>query len=136
MLGMLTLGGFGMAIGWWADLDFNTGFAATCPCVAPDGLQFLTWMNGGMLMLGVPAMYLLRHTWQRFEWRRWCCGGMLVFGVPGMLLGMLTASTLLHGANLALDPSALVVLDMAGMLFGMAIGMLVPHALGRFVQRA
>jgi heavy metal translocating P-type ATPase len=132
-LGMVTLGGFGMALGWWADLGFDTGLAATCPCVTPSGTRLFTWMNGGMLLLGVPAMYLLRHTWQRFEWRRWCCGGMLVFGVPGMIVGMIAASTLVHGANLALQPGALVLLDMGAMLLGMALGMLVPHALGHLL---
>jgi hypothetical protein len=129
-LGMLTLGGFGMALGWWADLGFDTGLAATCPCAAPSGTSVVNWMNAGMLLLGVPAMYLLRHTWQRFRWRRWCCGGMLVLGVPGMVLGMLAASTLVHGADLAVTRSTLVLIDMGAMLLGMAVGMLVPHALG------
>jgi len=129
-LGMVTVGGFGMALGWWADVGFDTGLAATCPCVTPSGTQFATWMNAGMLALGVPAMFLLRHTWMRFRWRRWCCSGMLVFGVPGMVIGMLAASRLLHGWNPAIDPSLLVVADMGAMLLGMVVGMLVPHALG------
>lgn len=129
-LGMLTLGGFGMALGWWADLGFDTGLAATCPCATAKGMRLASWMNGGMLLLGVPAMYLLRHTWQRFRWRKWCCGGMLVLGVPGMVLGMFAASTLVRGADLAVAPATLVVIDMAAMLLGMAAGMLVPHALG------
>ena len=129
-LGMVTLGGFGMALGWWADLGFDTGLAATCPCVTPSGTQVMTWMNAGMLALGVPAMYLLRHTWMRFRWSRWCCSGMLLFGVPGMVIGMLAASRLLHGIDPDLSASMLVVVDMAAMLFGMVVGMLVPHALG------
>jgi len=129
-LGMVTAGGFGMALGWWADLGFDTGLAATCPCAAPSGTRLFTGMNAGMLLLGVPAMYLLRHTRRRFEWRRWCCGGMLVFGVPGMIAGMMAASMLVHGAALPVSPAALVLLDMGAMLLGMAAGMLVPHALG------
>ncbi|MEM8883277.1 MAG: heavy metal translocating P-type ATPase [Planctomycetota bacterium] len=135
-LGMVTAGGFGMAVGWWADLGFDMGLAATCPCAEPSGTMLFTWMNAGMLLLGVPAMYLLRHTWHRFRFRKWCCGGMLVFGVPGMVLGMIAASTLLHGAALDLSGSTLVLLDMGAMLLGMVIGMLVPHALGHaFLQR-
>ena len=93
----------------------------------------VNWMTAGMLILGVPAMYGLRHTWQPFRWRRWCCGGMLVFGVPGMLVGMLTASTLVHGSDPGLTATGIVLLDMAAMLLGMAVGMLVPHALGHLL---
>jgi heavy metal translocating P-type ATPase len=129
-LGMVTLGGFGMALGWWADVGFDIGTAATCPCVTPTGTQALTWMNAGMLALGVPAMYVLRHTWQRFRWSRWCCSGMLLLGVPGMVVGMLVASRLVHGADLGASASALVLIDMGAMVAGMVVGMLVPHALG------
>jgi len=132
-LGMITAGGFGMALGWWADLSFDTGLAATCPCAEPGGTRLLTWMNGGMLLLGVPAMYLLRHTIEPFRFRKWCCGGMLVFGVPGMILGMMAGSVLVHGAGLPWSPSALVLADMGAMLLGMAAGMLVPHAIGHLV---
>ncbi len=132
-LGMVTLGGFGMALGWWADLGFDRGLAATCPCVTPSGTQLATWMNGGMLLLGVPAMFLLRHTWQRFRWRRWCCSGMLIFGVPGMLIGMIAASHLVHGRDWNVSASSLVLIDMGAMLLGMVCGMLIPHAIGHLL---
>ena len=34
-LAMVTLGGFGMNVGWWADVGFVSG--APCPCQAESG---------------------------------------------------------------------------------------------------
>ncbi|MHC4932724.1 MAG: HAD-IC family P-type ATPase, partial [Planctomycetota bacterium] len=118
---MVTLGGLGMNFGWWMDFGFQPAVGG-CPHCSPE--QSSLWMNTGMLLLGVPAMFLVRHTWERFRWRKWCCGGMVVLGIPGMLLGMLAGSVIaaewLPGA---------VVGHYLLMMLGMCLGMLLPHAL-------
>jgi len=136
-LGMVTLGGLGMNLGWWADLGFAPAAVTgpACPhcaaAAAGNAGALLGWMNAGMLLLGVPAMFLLRHTWQRFSWRRWCCSGMLVLGIPGMVFGMLAGSVLAGdlAARWAWTGAAPVLLDYALMMLGMVAGMLVPHML-------
>jgi hypothetical protein len=74
-LGMLALGGLGMTLGWWADLDFGSAAAllravsaatatgAWCGLAplgaahaAPSAPHALAWMNAGMLLGGVLAM--------------------------------------------------------------------------------
>ena len=77
---MVTLGGFGMNLGWWADLGFQdavtpavvggrqaaaggcpgAGDASTvgpAPCGCHSTRSVWNWMNFGMLLLGVPAMF-------------------------------------------------------------------------------
>ncbi len=137
---MVALGGFGMNLGWWADLGFTGGAAAAgaCACcAAADGgpVALLSWMNAGMLALGVPAMFLLRYRPQPWSWRKWCCSGMLFIGVPGMVVGMgigsSAAVTWLSGAEPALAQLGHYLLMMAGMV----VGMLLPHALGYAVKQ-
>jgi hypothetical protein len=76
-------------------------------------------------------MFLMRHTWIPFDWRRWCCTGMLVLGVPGMLAGMSAGSRLAVALAKSpwVSPSAAVLIDNALMLLGMCAGMWLPHAL-------
>jgi len=145
---MITLGGFGMNLGWWADLSFgpapspaDLNAAPACSCVAIAADQYLalqpvalmSMMNIGMLAFGVPAMYLAVATVKPFRWRRWCCGPMLVLGTPGMVVGMIAASRLLHGAlpgGGGLGPEVYHTLHYLVMMVGMVAGMLLPHALG------
>ncbi len=129
---MVTLGGLGMNLGWWADLDFGPATSAfMCPCQAGNDTAhvFINWMNAGMLLFGVPAMYLVRRIREPFDLRRWCCSGMIVLGIPGMVIGMVTGSRLAHhfGAGLPID--GILVLDYVLMMIGMCVGMLVPHML-------
>ena len=144
---MVTIGGFGMNLGWWADLGFQDGVvgqgpseAVACsdnmacghvphPCSACQGLGIATWMNLGMLALGVPAMFWARHQHVPWSWRRWCCSGMLLLGVPGMVLGMMAGSILCLRLFPHLEPSTMVVLHYLFMMIGMCAGMLVPHLL-------
>jgi hypothetical protein len=141
--GMVTLGGFGMNLGWWADFGFNTAEHAVtvgmgiCPnctelhsgAIAAASIAWLNWMNAGMLLLGVPAMYLARHTPEPFTIRRWCCGGMLLLGVPGMVLGMMAGSKVVAVLLPAASFPVLAGAHYVGMMVGMVLGMLIPHAL-------
>ena len=142
---MVTLGGFGMNLGWWADLDFasavpmasahgHAAVAANGACCAAagnvgDALGVMNWMNFGMLLLGVPAMFFARFRNEPWSWRRWCCTGMLVLGVPGMVLGMMGGSILAMQWFAGVEPSTMVVLHYLFMMAGMCLGMLLPHAL-------
>ncbi len=134
---MISVGGFGMNLGWWMDLNFDpairNGMVAAC-CILDKTIEATTldasshWMYWMMLLLGVPAMYLLRRGPIRFNWRDWCCSGMLILGVPGMCFGMWA------GAQLATtlsdyDAQKQVVASYLLMIMGMCAGMLVPHAL-------
>jgi heavy metal translocating P-type ATPase len=131
---MVTLGGLGMNFGWWADLGFKPVMAGgpICPCSGQTlygPTTLLTWMNAGMLLLGVPAMFLARRTREPFVWRRWCCGGMIVLGVPGMIIGMMAGSVLAHQLTVNWSLPTRVVADYLLMMAGMCAGMLIPHAL-------
>ncbi|MHC4817967.1 MAG: heavy metal translocating P-type ATPase, partial [Planctomycetota bacterium] len=130
-LAMVTLGGLGMNLGWWADLGFSPS-PAGAPCCG-GGEEALpsvaSWMNAGMLLLGVPAMFLVRHTWRRFRWGSWCCGGMVLLGIPGMVAGMLAGSVLAGQLTAAWSPAARVFADYLCMLAGMCAGMALPHLL-------
>ena len=127
---MITLGGLGMTLGWWADLGFAPAAGHHMAHHAQHNhLQLLSWMNAGMLALGVPAMFLLRHTAVPFDLRRFCCGGMLVIGVPAMVAGMMAGYILSRALAAGLAPSIAVILDYLLMMAGMCAGMLIPHAL-------
>ncbi len=130
ILGMVSLGGLGMNLGWWADLGFTPALHAGHGCCAANSLAGAViaspWMYIGMLLVGVPAMYVLRHTPERFSWRRWCCVGPLVVGVPGMMLGMWGGS-LLAGKLMGMNPSVFVIVHYVLMMAGMCAGMLVAH---------
>jgi hypothetical protein len=86
-------------------------------------------MNFGMLLLGVPAMFLVRHTWRRFRWGSWCCGGMVLLGIPGMVAGMLAGSVLAGQLTATWSPAARIFADYLCMLAGMCVGMGLPHVL-------
>ena len=129
---MVTLGGLGMNLGWWADLGFTaapSGAGCCAAALSESPLHLLSWMNGGMLLLGVPAMFLVRRRPEPFDLRRWCCTGMLVLGVPGMVVGMVAGSVLAGSVTAGWPTEAAVMLDYAAMMLGMCAGMLVPHAL-------
>jgi magnesium-transporting ATPase (P-type) len=130
-LAMISIGGLGMNLGWWADLGFTSavrdGVAMSC-CHAPQQISSWHWMYVGMIALGVPAMYLLRQTPERFSWRRWCCVGPLVLGVPGMCAGMWVGSLTAQALPLG-DPSIRVLTSYVLMMTGMVLGMLLPHAM-------
>ncbi|RIL04761.1 MAG: hypothetical protein DCC71_12995 [Proteobacteria bacterium] len=136
---MLALGGLGMTLGWWADLGFASAASvaahARLPydplwCRVPAGLASLagvpgvghvvSWMNAGMLALGLPAMALARGA---------CGDGTgrtrteLVVCALAMVAGMTAGSHVVLLAAGALAPGAIVLLDWAGMMAGMAIGM-------------
>lgn len=139
-LGMLSVGGLGMMLGWWWDIRMLessggvTGDACIC-CISSSPGEWAAWLNGmnvGMLALGVPAMYVVRYHRQPWRWRSWCCSGMLVFGIPGMLIGMMVGGSVAI-TLLPLEGPARIIAHGIGMLAGMGVGMLLPHYLGLLV---
>jgi len=130
-LAMVTLGGLGMNLGWWADLGFSPspGGAPCCGGGEEALPSVASWMNAGMLLLGVPAMFLVRRRWRRFRWGSWCCGGMVLLGIPGMVVGMLAGSVLAGQLTTTWSPAARVFADYLCMLAGMCAGMTLPHVL-------
>jgi heavy metal translocating P-type ATPase len=134
IVGMVSLGGLGMNLGWWMDVGFlpavRDGVVLTC-CAASDAglLGSSYWMYVGMLLLGMPGMYLLRRAPEVFDWRKWCCIGPLVLGVPGMCAGMWAGAMLSAHLHAGLPPGAQVIMAYGWMMAGMVAGMMVPHAL-------
>lgn len=137
ILAMITIGGLGMNFGWWADMRFGSAIHenAMRPCCAMAAkitshtLAAPTsyWMYAGMVLLGTPAMYLLRRQPEKFSWRRWCCIGPLIVGVPGMCLGMFGGALAAEQIRF-LSPTAHVLAAYTLMMIGMIAGMLLPHA--------
>lgn len=132
ILGMLSLGGLGMNLGWWADGGFasaiqNGAVHSCCSTMIEASVGHEShWMYWGMLLVGIPAMYLLRWRLEPFSLRRWCCIGPIVLGIPGMVFGMYAGAVLAsHLGNL--PPTLHVVTSYVMMMLGMAAGMLLPH---------
>ena len=122
--GMLSLGNFGMLLGWWAD----NGFAALedhgCPaCVAAmrDGVVKSPWMWVGMLAFANVAMlWLPRRAPGRGTSHAWA---MFTGGNLGMVLGMVAGGWC--AAQFETDSvSHAVAASFAGMTLGMLAGML------------
>ena len=131
-IAMLSVGGLGMNLGWLIDLNFDSAFQngtlAAC-CIIDKTMESSShWMYALMLIVGVPAMYLLRRGPIRFNLRQWCCTGMLILGVPGMCFGMWAGAQLSTGLT-EYRGQTQVVAAYIFMILGMGAGMLVPHAL-------
>lgn len=132
LLGMISLGGLGMNLGWWADGGFASAvqggsMVSCCTSVMQASVGHQShWMYWGMLLLGVPAMYLLRWVPERFSVRRWCCMGPLLIGTPAMIFGMWTGA-IVASRFVELSLNAQVVASYALMMAGMLTGMLIPH---------
>jgi hypothetical protein len=134
---MLSLGGLGMALGWWADLGFASAAAllraapeamaagAWCGLAplrpgahAAPGLHLASWMNAGMLAAGGLAMAAGSGRARR-------CGlAALLTEALGMLLGMSAGASLAARGAAALPVEAAVgaahLLMLGGMLAGAA----------------
>lgn len=130
-LAMLTVGGLGMTLGWWADLGFASATASphaasSVLCSTPGASHahgLLSWMNAGMLLFGLPAMRWL----QRDPAAPHCGTRGCLLAAAWMVLGMEIGSRV---AQLApglvpggLAPAQTVLLDHAGMNVGMLLGM-------------
>jgi hypothetical protein len=102
-LGMLALGGLGMTLGWWADLDF--GSAAALLAAAPDAVA---WCGLGPIADGAHAGRRAPHA---LGWMN-----------AGMLAGGLLAMCLAHGRGSAGCGRARVALESLAMLLGMNAG--------------
>lgn len=138
-LAMVSVGGLGMNLGWWIDLNFASavvnGAAMSCCGLSGQGtMPGHPWMYAGMLALGVPAMYLLRRTPEYFSLRRGCCLGTLLVGVPAMCIGM-NLGGVVAGRWRFLNPHAQVLNGYAWMMLGMVVGMLLPHTTGFLIPR-
>lgn len=125
---MIGWGGFGMTLGWWADLDFRSAIdiaghgtidAIWCRAPALDAGahgaaslgHLLSWMNAGMLLAGVPA-----GAW-------WMSRASLLRCTIGMLVGMSAGAQLAAIVAADLHPIAAVIADYVAMSVGMGIGM-------------
>lgn len=143
-LAMLAVGGLGMTLGWWVDLGCPGAGAAAVPChEAASGtmpgahLHLLSWMNAGMLALGLPAMGLALRREDGFAWRAWSGGGMLLLSAPAMVAGMLAGSIVagIASATFSLPPTGARLLDWAAMNGGMLAAMPPAHALAHALGR-
>lgn len=120
---MLALGGLGMTLGWWVDLALaGTAIPLDTLWCRSSGAgaagHFVSWMNAGMLALGLPAAHLAQRDHGH--------GGSAALACAlAMLAGMSAGSWLAARLAPALGPSAAVAVDYAAMLLGMVAGMAV-----------
>ncbi len=127
---MLSLGNWGMILGWWADAGFAP-VSMGCPgCDAEDfrlsAIAAMPWMNLGMVLLGVPPMLLEREA-GRTGLSRAALGFLSTAGmIVGMAFGGFVA---LHWLG-SLVPNRFL-LSLAGMTVGMLLGMFLCCELGR-----
>jgi hypothetical protein len=137
---MLALGGLGMTLGWWADQGFRSAAAAaphapaaldTLWCRTPlagDAWlgHLLSWMNAGMLALGLPASALARRS-------RRCAhdAGASVACALAMIAGMTAGSYAAARLAAPLAPPIAVLGDWLGMTLGMLAGMGLVRAAAR-----
>lgn len=150
-LSMLTLGGLGMTAGWWIDLGAPGPFAAARDfaassvwCASPDlathaggHVHLISWMNAGMLLLGVPVMMA---GWRERNGgpppgasslaRRVLGLGLCALAMlAGMMAGAAAIDALLQIASPGVAAARLAL--WAGMTAGMLASMALTHRLGR-----
>lgn len=136
-LAMWAAGGFGMTLGWWADLDFASAAAllrsgaaapgAWCGLASAGGfasipgphLHLLSWMNVGMLAAGAFAM---RGARRPFESRSSPRASFTVEAVA-MVLGMSAGAVVAARVGTALPAAGAVVAAHALMNVGMLVAM-------------
>lgn len=124
---MLALGGLGMTVGWWVDLTLagapaplDTLWCRSSGAGAAGHLA--SWMNAGMLALGLPAARLAQRDHGHG-------GGAALTCALAMLAGMSAGSWLAARLAPGLGPSAAVAVDYAAMLLGMVAGMAVAEGM-------
>jgi heavy metal translocating P-type ATPase len=113
--GMLTLGNFGMLLGWYADNGFAALACGHCACAT----SMQPWMWVGMLLFANAAMLWLGRAPVTAR-----CHSVAMYtgGNAGMVLGMLAGGA--WAARLALpDARAAVAVSFAAMTAGMLAGM-------------
>lgn len=147
-LGMLALGGLGMTLGWWADLDFGSAAAllrsapaatatgAWCGLAplgaahaAPRAPHALAWMNAGMLLGGVFAMRIA-HAGEPG-----CRPLRVALESLAMLVGMHAGGGAAIRVAAGLAPALAVVTAHALMNAGMLAGMQLAELAGRLAPR-
>jgi len=134
-LAMLAWGGLGMTVGWWADLGFASAAARFAAAAPPAGAfcgfapeagagvghpQVVSWMNAGMLALGIAGLRVVHAPRARRGAAAACAAEC-----AAMLLGMHAAAWLAGHVAAALAPPAAVVTTHALMNAGMLAGMVV-----------
>ena len=121
-LGMFSVGGLAMLIGWWADAGFAPVVregVCLCGCVASNmGLGLFAkwnWMDASMVVASVPAVFF-----EETRNNRWMYWGV---GVLGMLIGMEAAAWMMGHLPMAY-PQASFFGTYGAMVFGMCFGMI------------
>lgn len=124
-LGMFSLGGVAMLLGWWADAGLAPvvrNGVCLCGC-AESAMGFglfakINWMTGGMVAASVPAFFINTDRISRRAHRvlHWLAG------LFGMLLGMETAMWLMAQLPTTL-PQVHFFATYGAMAFGMLTGM-------------
>lgn len=133
---MLSLGNWGMILGWWADAGFGP-VSMGCPgCDARDfhltaSFAAMPWMNLGMVLLGVPPMLLDRDA-GRGGLSRLALG---LLSTAGMIVGMAFGGFVFLRWLGSFVPSRFL-LSFCGMTVGMLLGMFLCCELGRALTLA
>jgi hypothetical protein len=147
---MLAAGGLGMTAGWWADLGFTTAAAVAAHarepldlvwCKSPagpaslaslPGLRHISWMNLGMLALGMPAVAAARRRASRGD-----AHGIptLIACAAAMSIGMYAGSRGAAAIAPALGAPGVVIADWALMIVGMLAGMAAVERVHRWMAQ-
>ena len=127
VLVMLSLGGFGMIVGWW--IDFGFGPAVMHPGGKPFLAAVFSWMTGLMLLGSVPASFALTRCARlaRGNPRRWV--STHVVGNAAMIVCMILGGRMV-GRPLAALTGSFAVGHHVGMVIGMVLGMFAGMWLG------
>lgn len=124
-LGMFSLGGVAMLVGWWADAGLAPVVrdgVCLCGCIkSAMGLGIVAkanWMTGGMVLASLPALFInidkIPQRWHRvMHW---------LAGLIGMLVGMELAMWLMAQLPTTL-PQVHFFATYGAMAFGMLTGM-------------
>lgn len=120
IFGMLTLGNFGMLLGWWYDVTISG--TERCPCCVTNvsEFQFFSGMNIGMLLFCNIAMFILNRYPLQSRLHKIA---MMIGGNIGMLSGMYIGMIYLP-QHLTIF-CHLVIEHYVSMSTGMIVGMLI-----------
>jgi hypothetical protein len=134
-------GGLGVAVGWWTSRGFGVVVTAAeagarfGPAI-PVGWGQWGWIVAGLLLFGVPAMFLIRQSYVRLSLKSWTYGGLIPLGIPAMVVGLTAGLAVACRWSTGWSPAPQAALQYAGMIAGLALGVTAPLAFGYFAPLA
>jgi P-type E1-E2 ATPase len=141
MFSVVGFGGLGVGVGWWTSRGFGAVVTAADPGAhlgpaIPVGWDQWGWIVAGLLLFGVPAMFLVRRRYVRLSLKSWTYGGLIPLGIPAMVVGLTAGLAVACRWSTGWSPAPQVALQYVGMVTGLALGVTAPLAVGYFAPLA